>query len=242
LTISFFVTGFCRQNPQARLSAAQQGDLCAALGSLTGLTRCELGVPAEVQTYHGDAPVPALTLRLDFATLPALERQLSEDGGVCALAVSPLWRSLPLDDVSQQAMLRRCFLDPFAPGGVETGCDYLVHYPGPAEDFNLWLRHYLGHHVPIMTTFPKVRGVDVYTRVDWCDALPWRREAHMQRNRVAFGSVQDLLAALDSPVRELMRQDHGRFPPYREGSRHYPMRVTRLRGASSPTGSAGLLV
>lgn len=242
MTISFFVTGFNRQKPGARLSATQRDDLGAALGGLAGLARCEIGVPAEVQTYHGDTPVPVLALRLDFPTLPELERQLGEGGGVSALAASPLWRSLPQDEVSQQAMLRRSYLDQLALGGVETGCDYLVHYPGPAEDFNLWLRHYLGHHAPIMTTFPKVRAVDVYTRLDWCDALPWRREAHMQRNRIALDSVQDLVAALGSPVREHMRQDHERFPPYGGGSRHYPMHVTRLGRAPPPTSSGDLHV
>ncbi len=239
MTISFFITGFNHQDAHARLSATQRDELAAALGSLEGLTRCEIAVPAEVQTYHGDTEVPALAVRLDFATLPALELQLSAGGSIHELASSPLWRSLPLDDVSQQAMVRRCFLDHLAPGGVESGCDYLVHYPGPAEDFNRWLRHYLDHHAPVMTTFPKVRCVDVYTRLDWCDALPWRRDAHMQRNRIAFDAVHDLLAALGSPVRDLMRQDHERFPPYSGGSRHYPMHVTRLGAASSAARSVG---
>ena len=123
---------------------------------------------------------------------------------------------------------RHCFLDGI--GDDPVGCDYLVHYPGPAEDLDAWLRHYLSHHAPIMMTFPNVRSVDVFTRIDWRDALPWQRVAYMQRNRIAFDSPTQLLAALASPVRDRMRQDHDCFPPFAGGSRHYPMLVSRMAG------------
>lgn len=233
MTFSYFITGFNQREPEARLSDAQRLDLTAFMAdvmtNVPGLQRTEIGVPAEVQTYHGDTTVPVLTLRLDFAALPALENELAEGGRLHRLAASALWRGLPLDQVSQQAMLRRCFLDRLGTGSGASGCDYLVHYPGAAEDFNAWLRYYLGHHPRIMATYPRVRGVDVFTRVDWCDALPaWERVHHMQRNRLAFDSPADLLAALESPVRQRMRDDHARFPAYSGRSRHYPMRVARV--------------
>lgn len=227
MTISYFITGFNHRHPGARLSDFQRLDLAEFITRISGLERGEIGVPAEVQTYHGDGPVPALALRLDFADLPALERQLAEGGQLHRLAASTLWSDLPLDQVSQQAMLRRCFLDR---SDSDIGCDYQVHYPGQAENLNAWLRYYLSHHAPIMTGYPKVCGVDVFTRIDWCDSMPWLRVAYMQRNRIAFESPQDLLAALASPVRDQMRQDHDRFPTYSDGSRHYPMLVTRWAG------------
>jgi len=231
LTISYFITGFNRRHPGAYLSDTQQLELAEFISSIPELERAEIGVPAEVQTYHGDAPVPTLALRLDFAALPTLERELAEGGRLHCLAASALWSTLPLDHVSQQAMLRRCFLDRSGGGNGERGCDYLVHYPGQAEDLNAWLRYYLSHHAQIMTSYPNVRGVDVFTRIDWCDSMPWQRVAYMQRNRIAFDSPKHLLAALASPVRERMRQDHDRFPAYSDGSRHYPMLVTRVAGA-----------
>ena len=233
MTFSHFVTGFNRHDPDARLSETQRAELAAWLSGIPQLQRAEIGVPAEIQTYHGDTPVPALALRLDFATLPEMEQALDEGGSVYRLARSALWHSLCLDDVSQQAMVRRSFVDATRAG--ENGCDYLVHYPGQAEDFNSWLRYYLAHHPRIMRSYPEVRAVDVFTRVDWCDALPWPRVACMQRNRIAFAAPEQLLAALTSPVRQQMRQDHGQFPPYSEGSRHYPMLVERVApGAQSP--------
>jgi hypothetical protein len=233
VTISYFITGFNRRHPDPRLADTQRLELAEFMLGIPGLERAEIGVPAEVQTYHGDTPVPVLALRLDFAALPALERELAEGGRLHRLSGSTFWASLPLDHVSQQAMLRRCFLDRSGAGNGAIGCDYLVHYPGKAEELNAWLRYYLSHHAPIMTTYPNVRGVDVFTRIDWCDSLPWQRVAYMQRNRIAFDSTQDLLAALASPVREQMRQDHDRFPPYSDGSRHYPMLVTRVADSSA---------
>jgi len=231
VSISYFITGFNRRDPAARLSEALRLELAEVLAVTARCERVEIGMPAEVQTYHGDAPVPALALRLDFAALPALEQELAPGGSLHRLASSPLWTALALDDVSQQAMVRRSFLDRTT-GRGEQGCDYQVHYPGRAEDFNAWLRYYLGHHPQIMTRYPEVRAVDVFTRLDWCDSMPWRRVAYMQRNRLAFASAGHLLEALDSPVRQRMREDHERFPPYTEGSRHYPMLVTRLEPAA----------
>jgi len=230
VTISYFITGFNHGQTEARLRETQRQELAAAIGRIPGLACAEIGIPAEVQTYHGDAPVPLVALRLDFAALPDLERELAEGGSLHRLAGSTFWASLQLDLVTQQAMLRRCFLPRHGAGHRATGCDYLVHYPGQAEDFNAWLRYYLGNHAPIMTTYPRVRAVDVFTRVDWCDSLPWQRVTFMQRNRIGFDSPQDLLAALESPVRRQMRQDHGRFPAYLDGSRHYPMSVTGVMG------------
>ena len=231
MTVSYFITGTNHRHPGARLSDTQRLELAELMAGIPGLERAEIGVPAEVQTYHGDAPVPVLALRLDFAALPVLERELADGGRLHRLALSTFWSSLPLDLVSQQAMVRRCFVDCGGGGSGARGCDYLVHYPGKAEDLNTWLRYYLSHHAPIMTTYPDVRGVDVFTRIDWCDSLPWQRVAYMQRNRIAFDSPTHLLAALASPVSEQMRQDHDRFPAYCGGSRHYPMLVARVAGA-----------
>ncbi len=106
-------------------------------------------------------------------------------------------------------------------------CTYLVHYPGPAEDLNAWLSHYIAHHPPIMARFPGIREIEICTRLDWCDALPWPRVEAMQRNKVVFDDATALTAALNSPVRHEMRADFARFPAYRGGNLHYPM-ATRV--------------
>jgi len=128
--------------------------------------------------------------------------------------------------VELQVMLARPLLAP--PPEATAPCSYLVHYPGSASDLNAWLVHYLAQHPRIMRDYPGVRQIQVFTRVDWCDAMPWARMHHMQRNQLSFGSPQALLDALNSPVRARMRADAGRFPPFTGGSLHFPMHTRVL--------------
>ena len=60
--------------------------------------------------------------------------------------------------------------------------------PGPAEDMNAWLYHYVTHHPQLMRGFPGIRHIEVLSRLDWCGSLPWPRVDYMQRNRVMFDS------------------------------------------------------
>ena len=95
--------------------------------------------------------------------------------------------------MTQQAMLTRTFLPlrniPRDVGG-EHAYSYLVHYPGQAEDFNAWLGYYVHHHPQIMLDYPGVTQVQVFTRLDWCDAMPFERVAYMQRNQLTFPSIK----------------------------------------------------
>ena len=74
-----------------------------------------------------------------------------------------------------------------------------------------------------MARFPDIREIEIHTRLDWCDFLPWPRANHMQRNKVVFDDAVALTAALNSPVREEMRADYRQVPPFQGGNRHYPM-------------------
>lgn len=234
MTISLFASGTCHGRPWQPLDAGAVRELGDALLDIPALRGGHLYEPAQAQTYHRDGPPPALALRLDFEDLPALEQELLHGGRLHSLARSPLWQALELDEVQHQVMLRRSFLAA-APGSIGAGAAaYLVHYPGHARDFNAWLRYYLAHHPQIMRTYPGVRAVDVFTRLDWCDDMPWTRVAYMQRNSLCFDSTAALVDGICSPVRERMRADHDRFPVYEGGSRHWAMRVSRQleRGSS----------
>jgi hypothetical protein len=74
-----------------------------------------------------------------------------------------------------------------------------------------------------MKRFPGIRELEIYTRLDWCGFLPWRRVDYMQRNKVVFDDAASLNAALNSPVRDEMRIDFKQFPPFTGGNTHYPM-------------------
>jgi hypothetical protein len=53
----------------------------------------------------------------------------------------------------------------------------------------------------------------------------------MLRNKVAFDSAEALGAALASPVRDELRADIAKFPPYAGGSSHVPMDTVIISGS-----------
>jgi hypothetical protein len=79
-----------------------------------------------------------------------------------------------------------------------------------------------------MARFPGIREIEIYTRIDWVSALPWRRADCMQRNKVVFDDAAALTAALNSPVRHEMRADYHKLPPFEGSVSHYPMATLTL--------------
>ncbi|MBV9539557.1 MAG: hypothetical protein JOY70_11535, partial [Acidisphaera sp.] len=60
-------------------------------------------------------------------------------------------------------------------------------------------------------------------------ALPAIRGAAFQRNKVVFDDAKSLEAALNSPVRDEMRADFHRFPPFEGRNTHYAMHTALIR-------------
>jgi len=208
------------------LAAADRKRLCELLSSAPGLLRAQIYTPAEAGgPFAGDGPPPRLALQVDFAELPSLESAVASDGTFAPLAVPSRWPSLAGTIVRHQAMLARVFAvpEPRPAHAADGACSYLVHYPGHAEDLNDWLRYYLAHHPRLMAGLPGVRAIEIFTRVDWCDGLPWRRADFFQRNKLVFDSAATLTAAMESPALQAMRADYRRFPPFAGGNLHYPM-------------------
>jgi hypothetical protein len=102
-------------------------------------------------------------------------------------------------------------------------CQFLVLYPGRAENLDEWLAYSLAHHPQIMKFFDGVREIEIFTRVDWIDAMPWPRVRYMQRNKLMFDSAEAITAAMNSPVRHQMRADFERFPPFEGSNILHPM-------------------
>jgi hypothetical protein len=180
--------------------------------------------------YVKDGPAPSLVLQLYFDKLPDLEAALSRSSHLGALTSRDEFPVLAQAEVTQQAMLVRPFAVPepvFETPPGETYCTYLVSYEGEAVDLNAWHAHYLENHTKHMALFPKIRELEVYTRLDWVSQNPWRRLHFMQRNKVAFDSPAALQQALHSPVRQEMRVDYRTFPPFTGPNNHYAM-ATRL--------------
>jgi hypothetical protein len=221
--ISYFLTA-CDHPMPAEADAF--ATLRAELARIPTLRLAELHRPAAIETYHRDGPAPRAAMRLLFDSIGELESQLLPGGQLHTLAGSALWRHVGGEQMTQQAMLTRTFLPllnaPQRAGGEEA-CSYLVHYPGQAEEFNAWLGHYVHHHPQIMCDYPGVMQVQVFTRLDWCDAMPFERVSYMQRNQLTFPSIDALMRALESPVRARMRADNQNFPAFSGGAKHFAM-------------------
>lgn len=234
--ISLFMT-FSDPAGERRIRADDLAAAAGMIGSIPGMSEGLLFTPLEQSVdhpYKTDGAGPVFALQLRFPDLLTCEAALDRGGVLASLAAGCDLSSLAGLDVTHQAMLTRAFPvdDAAHADGTVTPCSYLVHYPGPAEDMNAWNLHYLEHHPSIMRTFPDVRQIEIYTRIDWVDRLPSQRVEHMQRNKLVFDSPQALAHALGSDVIERMRADFVKFPPFAGGNKHFPM-LTRVVGAGS---------
>lgn len=213
-------------------AASETAKLERLLGSATKLRKALVHTPASASDpYVKDGAPPSLVLQLYFAELPDLEAAVSRNGAFGALASHAEFPVLADAEIAQQAMLVRSFAVPDPAFKTPPGaphCTYLVSYEGEAEDLNAWHAHYLESHIPHMATFPDIRELEVYTRLDWVSLQPWRRANFMQRNKVVFDSAAALDRALQSPVRHAMRADFNAFPKFSGPNRHYAMATRAL--------------
>jgi len=225
---------FTHPNPQARLGDDGHDHLAALIRRIPGLARAHLMSPATARDrYIDDGPPPMLALQLYYERLETLEQATGADGALLKLA-NAMPPTLADADASQQVMWTRPYPTPSssttAPAEAQRSCSFLVHYPGEAEDLNQWLTYYLQHHPQVMFHFPAIREIEIYTRVDWIDALPWPRVHYFQRNKIVFDSAAALETALHSPTREAMKADRAHFPPFTGGNVHHPMLTETIVG------------
>ena len=219
-----YLVFFTSEEPGTRISTEDLDTVRGAIGAVPGLKRGRLYTPEVASDlYHDDGASPLFGIQLDFDELADLEAAIAASGALSPLGEPGALPSLAGTDAAQQAMALRTYTVPEPAPLSASACSYVVHYPGPAADTNAWLSHYIAHHPPIMKRFPGVRELEILTRIDWIDAMPWRRVQHLQRNRILFDSAAALEVALHSPVRHEMRADYTQFPPCEGGNFHYPV-------------------
>jgi len=208
--------------PGQRVTEADLAALREALARVPELDCAMIYTPAAAQdAYVDDGAPPPLGMQLHFARLEDLEAA-AQAGGILA-GLPGLLPSLAGSRATAQAFWRRTWPVPDAGKPPAQACSFVVHYPGPAQDFNAWLAHYIAGHPPLFQRFAGIRGIEILTRVDWVSGLPHETVHHMQRNRIVFDDPAALQAALDSPVRHELRADFHTFPPFEGGNFHYPM-------------------
>ena len=168
--------------------------------------------PAQAQDpFLDDGAPPQLVAQIYFATLEELGAEVGD-----------------LPPSKHEVMLVRRFEVAEPRIRADPWCTYLVRYAGPAEDADAWHAHYLAHHPQLMARLPGIRELEIYIPVDWAGTLPGERVRSLQRNKVAFDSPAALTAALDSPVREAMRADYAKFPPFSGQVTHFPMLTRKI--------------
>jgi uncharacterized protein (TIGR02118 family) len=233
MAISWFCF-FHHDDRERSLSAAEHQALVAMLRGCPNLIEgyihtCSSGsLPKSAESVR-----PTLALELEFATVVDCEINLRDNAYLLRLADPYFLPSLSGAEASQQGMLGRHFpvANPGDPNAEGSMCTFLVHYPGPAEDEQAWHHNYLESHAWIMRKFPRIRAAAVYTPAVIVSRLPFRIATAMQRNKVVFDSAAALSEALASPVREEMRADMAKFPPYAGGSGHVPMDTVVVSGS-----------
>lgn len=217
------------------LCGADRREVVDAVRSSPNFLTAYVHTPSPAPHPHaGQDVAPMLALELEFASVADCESALRQDAGLQRLAGSSLVRSLAGAAVSQQGMLRRAYAvaDPVSEIATRV-CSYLVHYPGPAEDEQAWLNHYIVEHAALIAELPGVRAVMVDTPAVTVSGLPFRSSSALLRNKVVFDSAQALSAALSSPARDALRADVESFPPYSGGSVHMPMETLVVPGAGA---------
>ena len=236
MSFCYFVLFSHPQDPTLRLAPAQAAALRSCLAALPGLRKAHFYTPAEARDrFTDDGAPPVFGLQLYFDTLQALGSAVCSGGAFHSLVQQGGLSSLDAAKAEQQAMLLRPYDVPEPKPASATATSFLVWYPGPADDLQAWLGAYLRGHAPLLRQFPGLRELEILSRVDWIDQLPWPRVQHMQRNRVMFDSPEALTEALFSPVREALRDDSATAPRYSGGNRHYPMLTEVVAGPASAT-------
>lgn len=222
------------------ISESDLGAVAGAVATIPQLTEGLLFTPLDSAIEHPfstDGAGPVLALQLRFQDLLKCEAAMTESGIIAQLTVGSNIPGLEGLISSHQVMVTRSFpVDMAKPSSDATTCSYLVQYPGKAEDIHAWNRYYIEHHPEIMRTFPDVRQIEIYTRIDWIDRLPSRPVECMQRNKIVFSDPTALENALKSDVIKRMRADFDHFPRFNGGNKHYPMMTRVVLPAKSTNG------
>ena len=231
MRFAYFLSFFDTAQPTREIGAEDLAQMAELIEATPGLTRGLLfaGVQSVAKYYPNDDAPPQLAMELYFDGIEDLEGALAKDGHLQGLLGTEAVKSLAGAKVEQQAMVVRRFKDTVPESEEDkTFCSYLVHYPGKAEDLNVWLDYYLRNHTAVMQDFPGIREIEVCSRLDWIGFLPWARVNYMQRNKIAFKTVEGLMAAIESPVRARMSADFAQFPAFEGGNCHYALQTREI--------------
>jgi uncharacterized protein (TIGR02118 family) len=181
------------------------------------------GTPAD--PYCQDGVAPAQLVLLGFRSRDALERAARHPGFAAAIAE-------PANGVltcTAMGRIEHPLPDAPAPAPLAAPFSYVVRYHRPAEDEELFVRHYLETHTPLLVRLPGIRNVFCYVPLRWQAAPGIANADYMLGNEVVFDQMDAFNAAMASPVRHEMRAHFRAFPPFAGRNTHYAMQRRRVR-------------
>lgn len=215
-------------DPNIHVSAASYAQLRHLIASQTDFSRVILYRAVPANAYTKDKPGPRLMIQLYCDRLEIIEAAAMQKGLLRRISEEFDFSELGEVQIRHQAMYVRpqTVADPIyqRDDGADL-CSYMVHYDGHADNYDAWLAHYLDHHPPIISRFPRLREYEIYTAVDWTSSdLPWLKEEMMQRNRLIFDSGPVLeTSLLTEGVRSELKDWHGNFPKFNGTDVHSPL-------------------
>jgi uncharacterized protein (TIGR02118 family) len=195
-----------------------------------GLTTIDMYVPladGAHDPFNDDGAGPLFIAMVAFRTRDALKAAIESAPVASGLASAGL-QGLAFTGSSFE---RRFYPvgEETAPGPLRAHFSYVVRYHKPAEDEAAFIRNYIDTHPPTLGKLPGIRSVMCY----FPQAIVAQGLAsadYMIGNEVAFDSVEDFNAAMQSPVRQELRRHFHEFPRFSGRNTHFPMRRTRLVG------------
>lgn len=222
------LTWFCIWQADAvlALDVYELNALQALVSGCPGLHAGHILLPANALDPHypDQDGSPSLIVQLEFSDVAAFELMLRPDGYLAALADPAFLPSLNGATASQQAMLIRRY--PVSKAQVRSAnansLSYWVEYTGPATDPNAWHDHYTRHHPHLLSRFPGIRAIEIYTPAPVVCGLPLPERSCLQRNKTVFDDAEAMNLAMKSPVRAALRADIHSLPPFQGAALHFP--------------------
>jgi len=233
MTIAYFLVFSGPAEFGEPLRAWLKGAPAALFKAAPGLETLDLYTPegSAKDPYLHDGPGPLAMLQAGFRTEKELEALLVKpDFRATVVAPSPA----PPDKVTVVHDVMEARFYPVAgearPSPLTAPISYVVRYHRPVANEAEFIAHYVAHHPVIQARFPRIRSIMCYVPIHWTDPTPITPASYLLGNEVVFDSVEDLDAALNSPVRHELREDFKRFPKFEGRNTHYAMRRARLKG------------
>ena len=134
--------------------------------------------------------------------------------------------------VTVSALERRFFAvaDDASPRDLLAPFSYAVRYHRPADDEAAFVANYVATHPPTLAKLPRIRSVLCYFPLPAPMADRHPAADYMLGNEVAFDTVADFNAAMQTPIRRELRAHFHAFPRFTGVVTHYPMQRARLIG------------